>query len=114
MHFRFITFVAGLLFAGALAAENNPVARPEAQVVAGNARFTVLTDRLVRMEWAEDGVFEDRATLAFVNRNLPVPKFTVTRKGEGLLLRTGALELTVTGRLDALDADTASRADGSV
>ena len=30
--------------------EMDPVANPEACVVAGNARFTVLTDRLVRME----------------------------------------------------------------
>ena len=29
--------------------EMDPVANPEACVVAGNARFTVLTDRLVRM-----------------------------------------------------------------
>ena len=30
----------------------NPVAAPEAVVVCGNARFTVLTSRLIRMEWA--------------------------------------------------------------
>ena len=45
---RFL-LAAGLLVSGALFAQNNPVARPEAQVVVGNARFTVLTDRLVRM-----------------------------------------------------------------
>ena len=41
--------------------ENNPVAAPGAQVVSGNARFTVLTDRLIRMEWAPEAQFEDRA-----------------------------------------------------
>ena len=39
---------AGLLAVSNLAhAENDPVANPKAQVVAGNARFTVLTDRLI-------------------------------------------------------------------
>ena len=87
-----LLFVSGLLFA-----ENNPVARPEAQVVVGNARFTVLTDRLVRMEWSESGAFEDNATLAIVNRDLPVPKFTVTRSGEGVRIKTAALELNYKG-----------------
>ena len=55
----------------------NPKADPAAQVVCGNARFTVLTDRLIRMEWAEDGRFEDNATLGIINRELPVPAFGI-------------------------------------
>lgn len=47
---------------------DDPKADPEAIVVSANARFTVLGDRLIRMEWAEDGKFEDRATLGIVNR----------------------------------------------
>ena len=47
--------------------DNDPKADAEAVVVAGNARFTVLTPQLIRMEWSEDGIFEDRATLTFVN-----------------------------------------------
>lgn len=42
-------------------------------VIFGKARFTVLTPRLVRMEWAEDSRFEDRATLGMVNRALDIP-----------------------------------------
>ena len=93
---RFL-LAAGLLVSGALFAQNNPVARPEAQVVVGNARFTVLTDRLVRMEWAENGRFEDHATLAIVNRDLPVPKFSTTRTGEGVRIKTSFFELTYRG-----------------
>ena len=40
------------------ASEFHPVASEQAQVVSGNARFTVLTPRLVRMEWSEDGKFD--------------------------------------------------------
>ena len=53
-----------------LVVTGNPVSAPEASVVSGNARFTVLTPQLIRMEWAADGVFEDRATLGVVNREL--------------------------------------------
>ena len=78
-------------------AQDNPVAAPGAVVLFENARFTVLTDRLIRMEWAADGVFEDRASLAIVNRNLPVPKFTCSEKGGILTIKTGKVTLTYKG-----------------
>jgi len=53
----------------------NPVANKNAVVESENVRFTILTSGLVRMEWSKDGIFEDSASLTFVNRNLPVPKF---------------------------------------
>ena len=56
-------------------AADNPVADPRAVVVIGNARFTVLTPEMIRMEWAADGKFEDHASFVFINRRLPVPKF---------------------------------------
>ncbi|MCQ2147393.1 MAG: glycoside hydrolase family 31 protein [Bacteroidales bacterium] len=75
----------------------DPVANPKAQVVVGNARFTVLTDRLIRMEWAANGKFEDNATLAIVNRNLPVPAFTTTKTGNGVQIKTSAVTLKYDG-----------------
>ncbi len=59
----------------AMPAPDNPVADPKAVVTIGNARFTVLTPQLIRMEWSADGKFEDHASLVFINRRLPVPKF---------------------------------------
>src|ERR1700722_553965 len=56
-------------------APDNPVADPKAVVTVGNARFTVLTPQLIRMEWSADGKFEDHASFVFINRKLPVPKF---------------------------------------
>ena len=75
----------------------NPVANPKAQVVEGNARFTVLTDRLIRLEWAADGQFEDHATLAIVNRDLPVPSYTVSRSKQSLTIKTKSITLTFKG-----------------
>ncbi len=78
-------------------AKENPVANPDAQVTAGNARFTVLTDRLIRMEWSENGKFEDNATLAIINRNLPVPAYTVKPNGAGITIKTKAVTLQYDG-----------------
>jgi Glycosyl hydrolases family 31/Domain of unknown function (DUF5110) len=75
-------------------ASYNPVANPNAVVQIGHARFTVLTPQLLRMEWAADGKFEDHASFVFLNRRLPVPKFTVKRDGNRLVLDTDALHLT--------------------
>ena len=78
-------------------AQNNPVADEDATVICGNARFTVLTDRLLRMEWDEYGRFEDRASLAIINRSLEVPEFTVSRNGKGVTINTGAVTLKYNG-----------------
>src|SRR5580658_1699413 len=61
---------------GQIEPADNPVADPKAVVTLGNARFTVLTPELLRMEWSADGKFEDHASFVFLNRKLPVPKFT--------------------------------------
>jgi len=74
----------------------DPVADPKAVVTVGNARFTVLTPELIRMEWAADGKFENHASFVFLNRRLPVPKFekTLAEGGKQLTLKTSALTLT--------------------
>jgi alpha-glucosidase len=65
----------------------DPVADPKAIVTVGNARFTVLTPQLIRMEWAGDGKFEGHASLVFLNRKLPVPKFETMDESMGRLRR---------------------------
>ncbi|MDX6282496.1 MAG: hypothetical protein QOH03_3567, partial [Kribbellaceae bacterium] len=64
-------------------------------VVAGNARFQVLSPTLIRTEYAGDGRFQDSATFNAVGRNDfdPVP-FTSTVSGGVLTLRTSAATLT--------------------
>ena len=76
----------------------HPEASPEAQVVFGKARFTVLTPRLVRMEWAADSKFEDRATLGIVNRELPVPQFSVKQSKSKVVIKTSDMTLTYSGQ----------------
>ena len=90
---KYISVWVLLLAVSFSALAQNPVASEAAQTIQGNARFTVLTDRLIRMEWAADGRFEDHATLAIVNRDLPVPAYSVSRSGGILTLKTKALTL---------------------
>ena len=73
----------------------DPVADPKAVVTVGHARFTVLTTRLIRMEWSADGHFEDHASFVFLNRKLPVPKFEhmLSDAKDKLTIRTSALTL---------------------
>eukprot|EP00759_Apiculatamorpha_spiralis_P017137 PhF_6_TR23283/c0_g1_i3/m.32798 len=73
-----------------------PEANPGAMVIPSipTARFTVLTTQLIRMEYSANGTFEDRATLAFVNRySAAPPKFTATEKSGMLIITTPDVEL---------------------
>ena len=93
--FVVLAFVLTAFTAGAASTSDaDPRASEQAVVVAGNARFTVLTPQLIRMEWSEDGVFEDRASLTFINRNLPVPEFKVKKSGKKVTVKTSAVTLT--------------------
>ncbi len=78
-------------------AQYDPVASPGACVVYGNARFTVLTPRLIRMEWSADARFEDRATLGIVNRKLEVPEFDVRKSAGSVTVQTEYLTLKYRG-----------------
>src|SRR6266498_5729765 len=71
----------------------NPTAEPASIVIRGQARFSVLTSRLIRIEWGNQGQFEDRATFAFPNRCTETPVFTVESNGSQLEIRTDHLML---------------------
>jgi len=72
----------------------DPKAHPSNMVVAGNARFTVLGSALVRLEYDPTGMFEDRASFAFVHRAVGPVAFTVKRMPGALLIETEDLKLT--------------------
>lgn len=76
-----------------LFAENNPIANPEAIVVSGDMRFTVLTPEMIRIEWSNKQMFEDRASFTVINRRLPVPSFTTEENNGFLYIRTDKLTL---------------------
>ena len=80
-----------------------PVASPNATVTAGAARFTVLSEQLIRAEYSVDGgkTFEDRPTLFAVQRapvNGVLPKFsTKPLSNGGVEISTSHVVLTYSG-----------------
>ncbi len=81
---------------------SNPLADPRAIVRFAHARFTVLTPELIRMEWAADDKFEDHASLVFLNRHLPVPRYTheTADNNSKLTIATDALKITYAPQAD--------------
>lgn len=53
-----------------------------------NYRFSVLTPRLIRIEYNKDGIFEDRATSLVVNRTFSDSKFITTSDELSLTIST--------------------------
>lgn len=70
----------------------------KAVVEFGKARFTVLTPRLIRMEWSENARFEDRATLGVINREFPLPDFKVKQSASKLIIETSQMTLSYVGQ----------------
>lgn len=74
-------------------AQSSGQANAKAIVLEGNTRFTILTPRLIRLEWDGSALFNDQASFVMVNRNLPVPLFKKTVAGGWLNISTSALLL---------------------
>ncbi len=74
--------------------KTTPLAADGAIVKGEKYRFTVLTSRLLRIEYNENGIFEDRATQLIVNREFDVPEFSVSKSDNILKIKTEYIELT--------------------
>jgi len=77
------------------AAPLDPNPNPKSVVTCGTqtVRFTLLTSRLVRMEWSASGRFQNNATLAVLNRNLPAVDHQVDMQGGWCVITTQYLQL---------------------
>jgi hypothetical protein len=71
-----------------------PVANRKSVVQGQHYRFTLLTDGLLRYEWAEDNEFEDRPSVFAVCRELPTPSFRVKDTSSSLEIITSRFHLT--------------------
>ncbi len=70
-----------------------PHAEPAAVVQAPQARFTVLTSRLLRLEYSPENRFEDQPSQVFWYRKQPVPPFTCKQTDQEIVIDTGDLRL---------------------
>lgn len=57
--------------------EYNPKANQGAIIQGNGYRFTILTSKLVRLEYSKNNIFEDKQTQLVLNRKFPVPKYKV-------------------------------------
>lgn len=71
----------------------NPHCSAQSMIVGSCYRFSILTARLIRMEYDPDGVFEDRPTQLAVNRFFPAVEFAVHETEEHLEIITDALNI---------------------
>ena len=67
--------------------------KEESVICAKQYRITVLTPSLLRLEYSEDGMFEDRPTQSVVNRNFPSVSFEARTDGTVLTIETERLLL---------------------
>ncbi|MBV6395762.1 MAG: hypothetical protein HFACDABA_01344 [Anaerolineales bacterium] len=71
----------------------HPAANAASIVTAKNVRFTVLTDRLIRLEYSRADQFEDRPSQAFWHREQPVPRFKQIVSDSSIEIETDYLHL---------------------
>ena len=74
-----------------------PASTPSSVVTGDHWRITMLTPRLVRLEWSPTATYEDRATQVVLNRSLPAHEFQITRSGKGVRIANSFLQLDYDG-----------------
>lgn len=70
------------------------VSNPDAIIIGKKYRITVLTERLVRLEYNENGVFEDRPTRLILKRNFDKPSFDIKQDEKYLEIATKYFKIT--------------------
>ena len=70
-----------------------------ATVTGPGYRISVLTDRLIRIEWDSEERFVDEKTQQVMNRRFPVPAFRVMRTEHGIEITTDSLRLRYDERM---------------
>ena len=76
----------------------NPMPAEGAVIRGEGWRVTVLTDRLLRLEYEPDGHFCDTATQTVINRGFDLPAFSACERDGWLTVETKALRLRYDGK----------------
>jgi hypothetical protein len=77
-----------------IASASKPVANSKAVFQGDRYRLTVLTEGVLRWEWAEDGVFEDRASTFALNREFDdIPGMTVQETEASIVITTALMSI---------------------
>lgn len=113
IYFSLLIFFSGVTLT--VSGQNNPEASDSAILRPGKeVRFTVLTPRIVRMEWDSAGTFSDNASFVVINRRLPVPAYSSKVKGGWLEIKTKYLTVKYrmgSGKFSSLNLSIAYKGD---
>lgn len=71
----------------------SPLGRPENTIQGETYRFTLLTPRLIRLEYNENGIFEDRPTQTVFNRTFQPVEYRFVKKEDGFELFTDQMHV---------------------
>lgn len=66
----------------------------ESYIIGKKYRFTVLSPRLIRLEYSETGTFEDRPTSLVINRSFPKVNYSITESDTLIQISTEVFTLT--------------------
>ncbi len=77
-----------------------PKANENSMLIGKNYRFTALTDRLIRLEYSVDGIFEDRASQVVFHRDFPQCEIKGEVCGGVLTAETKEIVITYTENED--------------
>ncbi len=75
-----------------------PKALCENQIVGERYRITMLTEGLVRLEYSEDGIFEDRGTQMVLHRDFPKVNYRKISGADGIEIHTSRIQLIYNGK----------------
>ena len=73
--------------------ETHPLALSENMITGDKYRITFLTEGLIRLEYDEEGVFEDRPTQMVFFRDFPKTDYRVVRTEDGIEVHTKRIHL---------------------
>ena len=73
--------------------ETHPLALSENMITGDKYRITFLTEGLIRLEYDEEGVFEDRPTQMVFFRDFPKADYRVVRTEDGIEVHTKRIHL---------------------
>lgn len=73
--------------------DTSPLCNNENVVEGDKYRFTVLTPQMIRLEYNDNGLFEDRATQRIINRNFNAQSFKVIDEDDNLEIITDCIHL---------------------
>ena len=77
-----------------ISSKDKLISNKESYITGNKFRFTILSPRLIRLEYSESGVFEDRATSNVINRSFPKVNFNITESETLIQIDTGVFTLT--------------------